>query len=518
MDNYIDENFGLLYVAFQKGKQHKASCKFDGKADERFFVGYSVNSKAFRVYKSRTKIVKETFHITLLENKPNVAGSRPTWLFDIDTLTKSMNYKTIVVGNQSNGSTGKARVETDSPGDRFKPSREEEKKDAEDPGNEDNEHKKDNDVDKNIVYGCANDPSMPNLEVIVYSDDDEDVGAEADMTNFDTNIFVGPIPTTRIHKDYPVEQIIRDIHSAPQTRRMTKSVTDHGFALVARNEAIRLFLAYASFKDFVVYQMDVKSAFLNGKIEEEVYFCQPLGFKDPEFSDRVYKVEKTLYGLHQAPGACYAPEKGINFEESFTPVAHLEAVRIFVAYAAHKSFSIYQMDVKITFLNGLLKEEVYVAQPDGFVDPDYPDKVCRLRKALYDSRFELTAFLDADHAGCTDTRKSTSRGIQFLGDKLVSWMSKKQDCTAMSSAEAEYVALFASCAQVMWMRTQLKDYGFNYNKIPFYCDSQSAIAISCNPIQHSRTKHIHTWYHFIKEQNWRFWQMNLLDISSNIDL
>ncbi|GJR45049.1 retrovirus-related pol polyprotein from transposon TNT 1-94 [Tanacetum coccineum] len=102
-----------------------------------------------------------------------------------------------------------------------------------------------------------------------------------------------------------------------------------------------------------------------------------------------------------------------------------------------------------------------------------------------DSGFELTAFSDADHAGCLDTRKSTSGGIQFLGDKLVSWMSKKQNCTAMSSAEAEYVALSASCAQVMWMRTQLQDYGFNYNKIPLYCDSQSAIAISCNPVQHS---------------------------------
>ncbi|GJV31172.1 hypothetical protein Tco_1391572 [Tanacetum coccineum] len=95
------------------------------------------------------------------------------------------------------------------------------------------------------------------------------------------------------------------------------------------------------------------------------------------------------------------------------------------------------------------------------------------------SGFELTAFSDADHASYVDTCKSSSGGIQFLGDKLVSWMSKKQDCTAMSSAEAEYVALSASCAQVMWMRTQLQDYGFNYNKIPLYCDSQSAIAISC---------------------------------------
>ncbi|GJZ44759.1 retrovirus-related pol polyprotein from transposon TNT 1-94 [Tanacetum coccineum] len=117
-----------------------------------------------------------------------------------------------------------------------------------------------------------------------------------------------------------------------------------------------------------------------------------------------------------------------------------------------------------------------------------------------DFGFELIAFSDADHAGCIDTRKSTSGGIQFLGDKLVSWVSKKQDYTEMSSAEAEYVVLSASCAQVMWMRTQLKDYVFNYNKIPLYCDSQSAIAISCNPVQHSHTKHIHTRYHFIKEQ------------------
>nr|GEU95540.1 retrovirus-related Pol polyprotein from transposon TNT 1-94 [Tanacetum cinerariifolium] len=113
---------------------------------------------------------------------------------------------------------------------------------------------------------------------------------------------------------------------------------------------------------------------------------------------------------------------------------------------------------------------------------------------------EFTNPFYADQAGCIDTRKSTSGGIKFLGDKLVSWMSKKHDCTVMSSAKGEYVVLPASCAQIMWMRTQLQDYGFNYNKILLYCDSQSAIAISCNPVHHSRTKHIHTRYHFIKEQ------------------
>nr|GEV53338.1 hypothetical protein [Tanacetum cinerariifolium] len=174
------------------------------------------------------------------------------------------------------------------------------------------------------------------------------------------------------------------------------------------------------------------------------------------------------------------------------------------------------MDVKATFLNGPLKEEVCVSQPDGFVNLDHPEKVYRLRKSLYglkqaprawfdkllklliskgfskglqihqspqgifinQSKYALEILIkqDADHAGCLDIRKSTFGGIQFLGDKLVSWMSEKQDCTAMSTAEAEYVALSASCTEVLWMRTRLKDYGFDCNKIPLYCDSQSAKA------------------------------------------
>nr|GEZ52294.1 putative RNA-directed DNA polymerase [Tanacetum cinerariifolium] len=251
----------------------------------------------------------------------------------------------------------------------------------------------------------------------------------------------------------------------------------------------------------------------------------------------------------------YAQKEEVYFEESFAPVARLEAVRLFIAYAAHKSFTAYQMDVKTMFLYGPLKEEVYVNQPDGFVDPYHPNKVYRLKKALYglkqaprawydelskfilskgftkaqltekhltavkwifrflkdtihmglwypkDTGFELTAFSDSDHAGCLDSRKSTSGGIQFLGgDKLVSWSSKKQDCTSMYFAEAEYVSLSACYDQVLWMRTQLTDYGFHFDKIPMYCDSKATIAILCNPVQHSRTKHIDVRYQFIKEK------------------
>nr|GEY55591.1 hypothetical protein [Tanacetum cinerariifolium] len=209
----------------------------------------------------------------------------------------------------------------------------------------------------------------------------------------------------------------------------------------------------------------------------------------------------------------YAQEEGIDFEESFAPVAHLEAVWIFIVYAAHKSFSIYQMDVKTEFLNGPLKKEVYVAQPDGFVNPNHPEKAKYALEILKKHGMEkgksigtsmaTKSKLDADLSGKlvdqTDYRskigslmyltssrpdivqvvcycaryrscrmygysQSTSGGIRFLSDKLVSHMSKKQDCTAMSSAEAEYMALSLSYDQVMWMRIQLKDYGFNYKK------------------------------------------------------
>nr|GEW62179.1 retrovirus-related Pol polyprotein from transposon TNT 1-94 [Tanacetum cinerariifolium] len=116
-----------------------------------------------------------------------------------------------------------------------------------------------------------------------------------------------------------------------------------------------------------------------------------------------------------------------------------------------------------------------------------------------DSGFDLTAYSDADHAGCHLDRKSTSDSVQFLGDKLVCWSSKKQNCVSISIAESEYVAVSGCCAQVLWMRTQLTDYGFFYDKVPIYCDSKSAISISYNLVQHTRAKHIDVRYHFIKD-------------------
>ncbi|GJU94237.1 retrovirus-related pol polyprotein from transposon TNT 1-94 [Tanacetum coccineum] len=292
------------------------------------------------------------------ESTPNAIGSRPDWLFNIDALTTTMNYEPIIAGTHSHD-------------DESKPSSDDEKKVDEDlrKDSESNDQEKEDNVNStnnvNIVSSIDNvagtnevnavgaktsiellvDPNMPALEdyiIFNFSRYDEDDGVEADMNNLDTTIQVSPNPTTRIHKDHPLDQeepkkVIhalkdpswieamreellqfknkkdeRGIMIRNKARLVAQGYTqeeridyDEVFAPVVRIEAIRLFLAYASFKDFMVYQMDVKSAFLYGKIKEEVYVCQPPGFEDPDFPDRVYKVEKALYELHQAHRAWY---------------------------------------------------------------------------------------------------------------------------------------------------------------------------------------------------------------------
>ncbi|GKA15712.1 retrovirus-related pol polyprotein from transposon TNT 1-94 [Tanacetum coccineum] len=282
-----------------------------------------------------------------------------------------------------------------------------------------------------------------------------------------------------------------------------------------RLEAARNLAAYAAHKSFLIYQMDVKTTFLNGPLKEEVYVAQPDGFVDPDHPEKVYRLRKALYGLKQAPRAWYDElskfliskgfTKGIidptlftikygedillvqiyvddiifgstnpKFSKRFEKLMHsrfemslMGEMKFFLGLQIHQSpRGIFINQAKYT-LEILKKHGMEKGQSIGTpmatkpkldadlsgepVDQtDYHIKQDRLKNmGLWypkGSGFELTAFSDADHAGCVDTCKSTSGGIQFLGDKLVSWMSKKQDCTAMPSAEAEYVALSASCA------------------------------------------------------------------------
>ncbi|GKD77131.1 retrovirus-related pol polyprotein from transposon TNT 1-94 [Tanacetum coccineum] len=197
----------------------------------------------------------------------------------------------------------------------------------------------------------------------------------------------------------------------------------------------------------------------------------------------IYKVKLDEYGdvlknKARLVAKGYRQEEGIDFKESFAPVARIEAIRIFIANAANKNMNIYQMDINTAFLNGELNEEVYVCQPEGFVDPDHPTHVYHLKKALYGLKQDLRAWYNT----------------------LSSWSSKKQKSIAISTTEAEYIAMSECCTQILWMRSQLTDYGFAFNKIPMYCDNRSAIALCCNNVQHSRSKHIDICHHFIRDQ------------------
>ncbi|GKB81579.1 putative ribonuclease H-like domain-containing protein, partial [Tanacetum coccineum] len=351
---------------------------------------------------------------------------------------------------------------------------------------------------------------MPELEYYSIFEDDENVGAEAKMNNLDTKIQVSPIPTTRIHKDHPLDQVIRDLQFATQTRRMSKNLEEHGknpkrnkkdergrnkarlvaqgytpeeginydkvFAPVARIEAIRLFLACASYKDFMVYQMDVKSAFLYRKIEEEVYVCQPPGFEDLDFPDRVYKVEKALYGLHQAPRAWYETLSSYLWTMSF------KEGKLTRPYSS-KDTKMSSMG-ELTFFLGLQvqqkKDGIFISQDKyvdeilkkfRFIEVKTTSTPIETQKPLlkdedgeevdvymYRSPFDLVAYTDSDYAGASLNRKSTTGRCQFLGCKLVSWQCKKHTMVANSITEAEYVGTSSCSGQLLWIQNQLLDY------------------------------------------------------------
>nr|GEV56879.1 putative ribonuclease H-like domain-containing protein [Tanacetum cinerariifolium] len=376
-------------------------CKFQGKV----LVGYSVCSKAFRVFNSRTRTVQETLHVNFMENKPNVAGSGPAWLFDIDSLTQTMNYLQVTAEKQTNTHAGlqdtkKAEEEgtytyknddyiqkSMSPDNHSSSSGAQtrnlgNKTENKDKGkshvvtitgfkdvNEEFEECINNSSNRIIAAGSlvsaaglnftnsTNDfsaagPSntvasppvensalqnvsisshgadMPNLEDYTHSDDADDVVAEADINNLESTISVSPIPTSRIHKDHPTSQIIGDLSSTTQTRSMAKAIKDQCGLSQMFNE------------DFHTYMF---TCFFSQEEPKRVHQA----FKDPIVRNKARLV---------AQG--HTQEEGIDYEEVFAPVARIEAISLFLAYASFMGFLMYQMDVKSAFLYGTIKEEV----------------------------------------------------------------------------------------------------------------------------------------------------------------
>nr|GEV17625.1 hypothetical protein [Tanacetum cinerariifolium] len=578
--------------------------KFNGKSDEGFFVGYFTNSKAFRVYNTRTRKVEENLHIKFLENKPLITGDGSKWLFDIDTLTESINYVPVSAGTHYNDFAGK--------GASFN---------AERP-NDENSTKNINTVRPSINTASLNiNTASPTVNTVRLSDDcfaaNNDMrrldGVELDISNLFTTYPVPTTPNTRINKDHSLDNVIGDMPFGVQTRRMIVSTDEQGFisaiyeekthvdlytylfacflsqeepkritnalkdiawveamqeellqfhlqkvwtlvdlprgkraigikwvfqnkkdergivirnkarlvaqgctqeevtdydevfAPVARIKTIRLFLAYASFIGFLVYQMDVKSAFLYGRIKEEVYMCQPLGFEDLDYLDKVYKLEKALYGLHQAPRAWYETlakylldnrfRRG-KIDQTLFIKRQKEDILLIQVYVDDIIFGStkkelctefevlmnykFQMGLmgELTFFLGLQvkqkSDRIFISQ-DKYVDEilrkfKYEDvkpsstPMDKEKALLKDSDGDdvdvhLYRSMISDYARAILDRKSTSGGCQFLSCRLISWQCKKQTVVATFTTKAEYVAAASCCGQVLWIQNQLLDYG-----------------------------------------------------------
>ncbi|GJS03459.1 uncharacterized mitochondrial protein-like protein [Tanacetum coccineum] len=338
-------------------------------------------------------------------------------------------------------------------------------------------------------------------------------------------------------KDHPLHKIIGDPKSSVRTRgqiansclfacllssikpaNVAKALKDADWVSAmqeelgqfARLKDLRLFLAYAAHKDFTVFQMDVKTAFLNGILKDEVYVGQPPGFVSKQYPDHVYALDKALYGLKQAPRAWYDVLSKFlidsGFQKDTVPTTMVEQANLkldlvgkLVDHTDYRSMIgslMYLTSSRPDIMFATCMCARYQANPNKH-HMSAVKRIFRYLKGTInlglwypkDFGFDLIAYSDVDHAGCHLDKKSTSGSVQFLCDKLVCWSSKKQNCVSISTAKSEYVAVFGCRAQVLWMGTQLTDYGFFYYKVPIYCDSKSVIAISCNPQeQHMKRK------------------------------
>nr|GEX46312.1 hypothetical protein [Tanacetum cinerariifolium] len=521
--------FGSLCYIVRDGENLD---KMKEKGDACIFVGFCAQSRAFRVFNKRTRVIVETIHVNF-DELPWMASDHVSSDLVPECPTTALEHNSLSPGRQCQENVSHAAETVVS------------KSSAVTAADAHNQRQQQNTTPLNNQTTPAltleNDEFI-NIVCTPVQERGETSSRHVDSSNMHT--FYQHHPSEHHWtKDHPLDQVIRNPSQSVKTRRQVES--DGEMCMFA-----------LTFDRLDVWEL-VDRSLCKNVINMKWLWKNKLDEESTVIRNKSHLVAKG-----------YAQKEGIDFEESFAPVARLEAVRLFIAYAARKSFIVYQMDVKTAFLYGPLKEEVYVNQPDGFVDPYHPDKVYRLKKVLYGLKQApracvgtpmATKHLDADlsgtpidqtkyhsmvgalmhltasrtdlmHATCYCARyqakptekhlTAVKRIFRYLKDTIHIglWYPKDtgfkltafqiqitpvvsiHDCTSMSSIEAKYVSLSACCAQVLWMRTQLSDYGFHFDKIHMYCDSKAVISISCNPVQHSRTKHIDVRYHFIKEK------------------
>nr|GEU64942.1 putative ribonuclease H-like domain-containing protein [Tanacetum cinerariifolium] len=619
--------------------------KLHNKTPYKLFLGYSINSKAFRVFNIRTGIVEENMHINFLENKPNVAGSGPDWIFDIDTLTMSMNYQPVFSGNKTNGNAGtKANIDTGQVGKKTVPgsqyvllpllnfdslgpkSLEDEvvddarkksikgarmKNGVQDPAKEGAKNDQGKDLkdqeealrkqfeqESERLFGqgeAANTNNTNRLNIIsspvnvvsssfttvdpgreraqrkefesMFGQDKDANGnkmftlvsaAEYTYVNLGGSIPVNVVtlPNDDLLTD-PLMPDLEDTVDLQDTGIFSGAYDDEveGRERAQRKEFESMF---GQDKDANGNRMSTPisaaestydTGIFSGAYDDEVEGAMA-DFNNLELTTVVYRNKKDERGIlvrnkARLVAQGYTQEEEIDYNEVFAHIARIEAIRQdkYVANILKKfNFSsVKTTSTPIETNKALLKDEkakdvdvyLYRSMIGSLMyltvyRSDIMFAVCACArfqvtpKVLHlhavkrifrylkgqpklglwypkDSPFDLEAFSDSDYAGASLDRKSTTRGCQFLGKRLISWQCKKQSVVANSKIVAEYVATKNYCGQVLWVQNQMLDYGFNFTNTKIYIDNESTICIVKNPVYHSKTKHIEVGHHFIKD-------------------
>ncbi|GJU17295.1 retrovirus-related pol polyprotein from transposon TNT 1-94 [Tanacetum coccineum] len=487
--------------------------KFDEKADDGYLLGYSLVSKAFRVFNTRRQHAEETYHIIFDESLDAIKFSKH--LVDNINIAENERYPPDEYLHPYEPSQ---RYQTNSKDVSFVepyecPEQvvlETEVSSDQNSQTDQNDQSVPNDEILNDDYSKhsnhTNDEqiidNLPNTEDIHISKHSSSPRVEDTSVQNTIPILNPPLPIPSVvtptpqdkwsqDKNIELVNIIGNPKAGMLTRAMAKDLGaalaheclfvdflfeeepkkqeginyDETFAPVARLEAIRIFFAFVAYMNFIVYQIDVKSAFLNGKLKEEVYVKQPLGFESNEFPNHVCKLDNALYGLKQAPRAWY------------------ETLSTFLT--EHK---LLEHDI-----NGSSVKTPMV--PPNKSGPDLSGKA--VNKTQYRGMIGSIMYLTASRP---DIQFSTCLCARYQANPKESHLiAVKRIFRKNTSAEAKYVAAAGCCANILWMKSQLTDYDIIYEKVPIFCDNTSAIAISNNPVLHSRTKHIDIRYHFIRD-------------------
>nr|GEV12125.1 retrovirus-related Pol polyprotein from transposon TNT 1-94 [Tanacetum cinerariifolium] len=476
----VDDYSRYTWVFFLHSKDEASEDvgKLKAKGDTGVFVGYSKESAAFRIYNKRTRKIHESVNVNFDEISEMASKQ-----FSLEPSLSKLNEK----GKSSSLSVSQVSEAS--------------RKDLED------------------LFHNFYDEYFDSSKIMKSSTTNVDTSVNEEVFHEVSESFQGESSSSLLNDD--VQQI-----GYSQQEGIDY---DETFAPVARIEAIRLFLAYAAHKDFTVYQMDVKTSFLNENLKEEVYVGQPPGFISKQYPNHVYALDKALYGLKQAPRAWYDVLSQFLIESGLQK-GSIDTTLFIKKKGKHIMLQVNQISNRIftnqsKYILDILKRfrmENCDTVPTPMVKQaklkldlvgkpvDHTDYRSMIGSLMYvtSSRPDImfaTCMCARYHANPNENHVSSIKRIfRYLKGtiNLGLWYPKDPgfDLTAYSDADharchldrkkSEYVAVSSCCAQVLWMRTQLTDYGFFYDKVPIYCDSKSAIAISCNPVQHTRTKHI----------------------------